>query len=372
MTQAMRDTQPKTRPTDETRKRDERHADSGQAVAANRKSTVGNESAESGKPDSSVSHAPNAQDAAAASIRSEVADAADATEQPAPASPDTMATNASTVSVVATDPANTRMTRPAATADAAFVDTSPAAVARSATAGTRTGAAGEKPEPVGTESASDASLDAQPATTDIPSVASSDAPARTPGADSLLARSTADFAAQLAHARGVPSAGATQAADAAGASAPAANPTLHRSDVSTSIGDALFPGRFAAEVALLGTTGIERAEIRLQPRELGPVRVELSMSGESTRIAFSAVQPETRQAIEQSLPILKDLLAERGLTLGEASVSDGHAGRDTGNPEAASSNTSSRDGIVGTAADRPLATDARHAPMRRTLLDVYA
>ena len=142
--------------------------------------------------------------------------------------------------------------------------------------------------------------------------------------------------------------------------------------MSTSIGDALFPGRFAAEVALLGTAGIERAEIRLQPRELGPVRIELSLNGESTRIAFSAVQPETRQAIEQSLPILKDLLAERGLTLGEASVSDGQVGHESADPEAKPSHAASKDATDAAAADRPFAADRRHTPIRRTLLDVYA
>jgi len=236
------------------------------------------------------------------------------------------------------------------------------------------GASSATSAPADLEAASDAPLatDSGSATADASNVAPGDSPSR-PGAETLVARSTADFAAHLAHARGATTAHPPQPTDAASHSTPPAHATvLHRSDVSTSVGDALFPGRFAAEVALLGTAGIERAEIRLQPRELGPVRVELSVSGEATRIAFSAVQPETRQAIEQSLPILKELLAERGLTLGETSVSDGQAGRGSADAEATPSHATAKEGAAADGADRPFAADVRRAPIRRTLLDVYA
>lgn len=192
--------------------------------------------------------------------------------------------------------------------------------------------------------------------------------------EAFVARATADFAAQPAHTRGAFAPHSLQAVDAPRALAPgAAAPSWHSANVPTPVGDAAFPGRFAAEVALLGAAGIERAEIHLQPRELGPVRIELTMSGESARIAFSAAQPDTRQAIEQSLPILEDLLAERGLVLGDASVSDGRAGHDPDDSPAAradspASRTTNPDSVVG----RPRTADARRVSVRRAILDVYA
>ena len=126
---------------------------------------------------------------------------------------------------------------------------------------------------------------------------------------------------------------------------------------------------------MLGAAGVERAEIQLQPPDLGPVRIELTLNGESTRVAFSAAQPETRQAIEQSLPILKDLLAERGLTLGDTSVSDGgayaEAGAD-GNAGASADGGLSRSGAAPATDGRDAAGDARRIALRRSLLDVYA
>ena len=42
-------------------------------------------------------------------------------------------------------------------------------------------------------------------------------------------------------------------------------------------------------------------------------------------IAFSAAQPETRAAIEQTLPILRNLLSEHGLALTQTTVNGGGA-----------------------------------------------
>lgn len=207
---------------------------------------------------------------------------------------------------------------------------------------------------------------------DGPGATPADAVSSARGAESLP-RSTGDFAAQLAHARNAfvapnaqPTSGASGATDPASAS-----PDLHGVDVPVSPADARFAGRFAAEVALLGSAGVERAEIQLQPRELGPVRVELSLSGESARIAFSAVQPETRQAIEQSLPILKDLLAERGLTLGQASVSDGRRDDRANDDTASASRADSTRGDPAASSDPASPADPRRAAPRRTLLDLY-
>jgi flagellar hook-length control protein FliK len=86
-----------------------------------------------------------------------------------------------------------------------------------------------------------------------------------------------------------------------------------------------FHEHLAGQVGETLMAGIERAEITLSPPELGPIRIELSLSGESASIAFSATQPETRTAIEQSLPTLRTMLADHGLQLSQASVNGGSA-----------------------------------------------
>jgi flagellar hook-length control protein FliK len=88
-----------------------------------------------------------------------------------------------------------------------------------------------------------------------------------------------------------------------------------------------FPGAFAGQVESLLLEGVDSARILVTPREMGPIRIELSLSGETATVAFSAAQPETRQAIEQTLPALRTLLSEHGLELAHASVDQGYGGQ---------------------------------------------
>lgn len=198
-----------------------------------------------------------------------------------------------------------------------------------------------------------------------------------PGGLTKSTHASENFTASLAEARSLLATHATRMIDAAAASENLAGPRPaaalpYRGAIPVPVSDPAFSGRFAAEVALLGAAGIERAEIRLHPRELGPVRIELSMNGDAARIAFSAAHPDTRQAIEQSLPLLKDLLAERGLQLGNADVSDhGGQSREHSSAGGSASGPSAPDGT-------PFETD-RHgghtsprASMRRALLSIYA
>lgn len=68
--------------------------------------------------------------------------------------------------------------------------------------------------------------------------------------------------------------------------------------------------------------GLQTAEIRLDPPELGPMRIMLSINEGVANAMFFAAHAQTRQAIELSLPQLQQQLAQSGLSLGEANVSD--------------------------------------------------
>ncbi len=88
-----------------------------------------------------------------------------------------------------------------------------------------------------------------------------------------------------------------------------------------------FHAAFAGQIESLALQGLQSAEILVTPRDMGPIRVELSMSGESLSVAFSAAHPETTRAIEQSLATLRTMLSEHGITLSQASVGTGAFGQ---------------------------------------------
>lgn len=67
---------------------------------------------------------------------------------------------------------------------------------------------------------------------------------------------------------------------------------------------------------------IQRAEIRLNPAELGPIRVDVSVTDDAAKVSFSAQNAITREAIESALPRLREMLSENGLSLANTDVSD--------------------------------------------------
>ncbi len=84
-----------------------------------------------------------------------------------------------------------------------------------------------------------------------------------------------------------------------------------------------FPQALGQQLAMALRMDLGQAELILSPAELGPVRVELSLDGDSASVHFAAINPETRQALEQSLPDLRALFAEQGLSLADTHVGSG-------------------------------------------------
>jgi len=102
----------------------------------------------------------------------------------------------------------------------------------------------------------------------------------------------------------------------------------------------------------------------------------VSLSGAEASIAFAAVQPETRQAIEAALPTLKNMLAEHGLSLTQGSVSDQAPQRDgdrTANGNGARSGSSSTGRSDDTGASiTTAATSTTRRVTRAGGVDLYA
>jgi flagellar hook-length control protein FliK len=78
-----------------------------------------------------------------------------------------------------------------------------------------------------------------------------------------------------------------------------------------------FAPALAAQVSVLARDGVQQAELRLNPAEMGPisVRIELDAGGTTASVHFAADVAATRSAIEAGLPELAGALREAGLTL---------------------------------------------------------
>lgn len=73
----------------------------------------------------------------------------------------------------------------------------------------------------------------------------------------------------------------------------------------------------------------QSASLTLNPPELGPVRVVVSVSNNNASANFFSANPDVRQALEGSLPRLREMMEGAGIQLGQAQV----GAENSGNPE---------------------------------------
>ena len=106
--------------------------------------------------------------------------------------------------------------------------------------------------------------------------------------------------------------------------------------IDTPVADSAWGDRLGERVLLMAGNQLRNAEIRLTPAELGPVRVQVTVDDGTANITFHAQHAMTRDAIEQALPRLREMLVENGLSLGQASVGEqGVAGQENASRDGA-------------------------------------
>jgi len=94
----------------------------------------------------------------------------------------------------------------------------------------------------------------------------------------------------------------------------------------------------SSRVVWMAREGVQQAELRLNPANLGPVEVKLHMNNEQANVTFVAQHAATRDALEQALPRLRESFQENGMDLANANVSDQEA--EQNNEEDKSDNSS--------------------------------
>lgn len=90
--------------------------------------------------------------------------------------------------------------------------------------------------------------------------------------------------------------------------------------VDTPAGARGWDNEVAQKVVWLASRDASRAEMTLNPPHLGKLEVTLTVSGDQTNALFVSASPATREALENALPRLREILADAGITLGQSSV----------------------------------------------------
>lgn len=140
--------------------------------------------------------------------------------------------------------------------------------------------------------------------------------------------------------------------------------------VNAPVGRERWGEEFSQRITWLATPRQDQtAELHLNPPQLGPLDVVLKVSGDHATALFTSPHAAVRDAVEQALPRLRDMLADNGITLGNTTVSD-QAPRESG------SETARRQASgTGTSPAEPAAeTQVRVSPISRHngIVDTFA
>jgi flagellar hook-length control protein FliK len=93
-------------------------------------------------------------------------------------------------------------------------------------------------------------------------------------------------------------------------------------------GQAGWSEALSERIVWAGNQRLQTATLQLDPPELGALQVKLHVSvDQQVSVSFSSPHAHVRDAVEQSVPRLREMLAEQGLSLGEAQVGDQGADR---------------------------------------------
>lgn len=92
--------------------------------------------------------------------------------------------------------------------------------------------------------------------------------------------------------------------------------------ITTPVAHDAWGDEFNQKITWLATQNEQSAELHLNPPNLGPLNVVLKVSGDQATAMFTSPHAAVREAVEQALPKLREMMADNGIMLGNAMVSD--------------------------------------------------
>ena len=98
----------------------------------------------------------------------------------------------------------------------------------------------------------------------------------------------------------------------------------HRTELSVpvKVGDNGWQEGIAQRVMMLISQRNSMARIHVNPAELGPVEVRLNLNHDQASVQFLSHSSQVRDALEQSIPRLREMLEAAGLELADSHVGD--------------------------------------------------
>jgi flagellar hook-length control protein FliK len=101
---------------------------------------------------------------------------------------------------------------------------------------------------------------------------------------------------------------------------PAQTPPAAPPRIDTPVGAPGWDSELGQKVVWMAGEKQHMAELHVNPPDLGPLRIRISVDDNQTNAVFTSSHSAVREAIESALPRLREVLADSGIMLGNASV----------------------------------------------------
>lgn len=95
---------------------------------------------------------------------------------------------------------------------------------------------------------------------------------------------------------------------------------LLQAELAAAPGTPHFPAALGAQLSTWMRDGVQQARLHLNPADLGPIGVRISLDGTNAQIDFQAAHAATRAALEAAVPSLASALHQSGFTLSGGGV----------------------------------------------------
>ncbi|WP_412502509.1 flagellar hook-length control protein FliK [Shewanella chilikensis] len=118
------------------------------------------------------------------------------------------------------------------------------------------------------------------------------------------------------------------------------------------------------------SNGVQQAEIRLDPPELGAMMVRVQVHGDQTQVQFHVTQTQTRDMLEQAMPRLREMLQEQGMNLADSHISQG--GREQGEQQGGNGGAFAQETANGEISAEETVQSTNHTTSYGSGIDYYA
>ncbi|MFP4182286.1 MAG: flagellar hook-length control protein FliK [Thiohalospira sp.] len=98
--------------------------------------------------------------------------------------------------------------------------------------------------------------------------------------------------------------------------------TIANSPLAASVNGQGWDQALGERVVFMARNGIQSANVRLHPQNLGPLDIRVSVQNDQASVNFNVQNATTREAVEQALPRLRELFEQQGMDLVDVDVSD--------------------------------------------------